>query len=78
MKRTLLAVGIAVLVSLMFVPYDNWGFWGWQGPQPFWIASENMSVREWRVMWSKFILQTIFAGVAAAVIVNLLPRKPRK
>jgi hypothetical protein len=79
MKRTLLAVGVAVLVSMMFVPCDQWGFWGWQGPQPFWIASEKSGyLLEWLYVSSKLILQTIFLAVAAAVIVNLFPRRPRK
>jgi hypothetical protein len=75
MKRTLLAVGIAVLLSLMFVPSNEWGFYGWRGPQPFWIGLEDMTPFELRVMWQKLILQTVFAGVAAAVIVNLFPRR---
>jgi hypothetical protein len=79
MKRTLLAVGIAVLVSMMFIPCDEWGFYGWRGPQPFWIAIDRMTyLNEWRLMWPKFILQTVFVAVLFAVIVNLLPRRPRR
>jgi len=68
MKRTLLAVGIAILVSMMAVPrrllhssnvVDSW--------LPLFSDGE--------IMWEMFILQTIFLAVLLAVIVNLFPRR---
>jgi hypothetical protein len=64
MRRTLLAIGIAVLVSMMLVPrgasmemYER---------LPFFVSSS------YAVAWPAFILQTIFVSVGAAVLVNLL------
>ena len=63
MRRTLLAIGIAVLASMMLVPrgpgmemYDRF---------PFFVSSS------YAVVWPAFILQTIFVSVGAAVLVNL-------
>jgi hypothetical protein len=63
MRRTLLALGIAVLVSMMLVPrgasmemYER---------LPFFVSSS------YPVAWPAFILQTIFICVGAAVLVNL-------
>jgi hypothetical protein len=63
MRRTLLAIGISVLVSMMLVPH---------GPGmdmydrlPFFASSS------YAVVWPAFILQTIFVSVGAAVLVNL-------
>ena len=63
MRRTLLAIGIAVLVSMMVVPrgasmemYER---------LPFFVSSS------YAVAWPAFILQTIFISVGAAVLVNL-------
>jgi hypothetical protein len=75
MKRTLLAVGIAILVSMMLVPRNS--FWYWS-PQ-----SHPVQLRAPFFMWwsdypadmTGFILQTVFAAVLFAVIANLLPRR---
>jgi hypothetical protein len=63
MRRTLLAIGIAVLMSMMLVPrgasmemYER---------LPFFVSSS------YAVAWPAFILQTIFVSVGAAVLVNL-------
>ena len=63
MRRTLLAIGIAVLVSMMLVPrgasmemYER---------LPFFVSSS------YAVAWPAFVLQTIFVSVGAAVLVNL-------
>jgi hypothetical protein len=63
MRRTLLAIGIAVLLSMMLVPrgaememYER---------LPFFVSSS------YPVAWPAFILQTIFVCVGAAVLVNL-------
>jgi hypothetical protein len=68
MRRTLLAIGIAVLVSMMLVPrgasmemYER---------LPFFVSSN------YAIAWPAFILQTIFVSVGAAVLVNL--RAPPK
>lgn len=82
MKRTLLAIGIAVLVSLMLVPYGSPDVHSMDMWLPFFISMnwlpESWNVRDDRIMWTPFILQTVFVAVAAAVIVNLFPRRPRK
>jgi len=73
MKRTLLAVGAAVLISMMLVPM-------WLAPgtiiRPFFFPS--LVCPSCEVLLTQFALQTAFAAVAAAVLVNLLPRKPKK
>jgi len=62
-RRTLLAIGIAVLASMMLVPrgtsmemYER---------LPFFVSSS------YAVAWPAFILQKIFVCVGAAVLVNL-------
>jgi hypothetical protein len=79
MKRTLLAVGVAVLVSLMFVPINYFGgscmlcvSYGGGVFAPF------FSAWEYRIAWGHFTRQTLFLSVLGAVLVNLLPRKPKK
>ena len=82
MKRTLLAVGVAVLISMMLVPEHDIHYFGVGSVQgmsdvmrhrPFFWTDPDC-----HVAWDYFALQTIFAATAAAVIVNLFPRKPRK
>ena len=63
MKRTLLAVGGTVLISVMFVPYN--GSYTWHGP--FFSTNEHRDP----IMWDSFILQTIFLAVLFAVLVNM-------
>jgi hypothetical protein len=76
MKLTLLAIGVAVLVSLMFVPDTDWPgcticvVVGDSGFTPFFLVT--------RIAWGQFTLQTIFLAVLGAVLVNLLPGKPKK
>src|SRR5262245_53246748 len=62
MKRTLLGVGIAVLLSLMLVPHG-----GTSGNHraPFWESSG------YPVLVTELIVQTIFFAVAAAIITNI-------
>ncbi len=77
MKRTLRAVGVAVLVSMMLVPVGDFEVRMWL---PFfydtgWLRQDTGG---WGIHWSPFILQTVFAAVAATVIANLFPRRPRK
>jgi hypothetical protein len=86
MKRTLLAVGVAVLASLLLVPQytgsrpNRQGIISFGGPweyehqiwrQPFFCLNHG-----WEIQWDLFALQTVFAAVAAAVIVNLIPHRP--
>jgi len=63
MRRTLLAIGISVLVSMMLVPRGA----GMEMYErlPFFVSSS------YAVAWPAFILQTIFVSVGAAVLVNL-------
>jgi hypothetical protein len=72
MKRTLLAVGIAALISTLCVPCYGIATYG----VPFFHKYCGYGIYE--ILWEKFILQTIFVAVAAAVIVNLFRRKPRR
>jgi hypothetical protein len=63
MRRTLLAIGISVLVSMMLVPRGA-GMEMYER-SPFFVSSS------YAVAWPAFILQTIFVSVGAAVLVNL-------
>jgi hypothetical protein len=79
MKRTLLAVGIAILVSMMLVPRNSFWYWYWPPHSPVQLrAPFFMWRRDYPVDITGFIWQTVFAAVLFAVIVNLLPRRPRK
>ena len=68
MKRTLLAVGIAVLVSMMFVPEACFRY-DWFYPQI--LANYQPFFRVGKIAWGTFALQTVFLAVLVAVIVNL-------
>jgi hypothetical protein len=70
MKRTLLAVGVAILASMMWIP----AFIPRMGHCRAWIFSID---RETTIYWSLMILQTVLVAVVAAVIVNLFRRKPK-
>lgn len=63
MRRTLLAIGISVLASMMLVPRGA----GMEMYErlPFFVSSS------YAVAWPALILQTIFVSVGAAVLVNL-------
>jgi hypothetical protein len=73
MRRTLLAVGIAVLLSAMATPwqarsYDTWNCWLVHHQcryQPFFL----LDARDRN--WPELGLQTVFLAVLAAVLVNL-------
>jgi hypothetical protein len=65
MKRTLLAVIIAILISLMVAPHKrSEGY----AHAPIFVASRQIDVKE-------LVLQTIFLAVLLAVTVNLQPRR---
>jgi hypothetical protein len=68
MKRTFLAAGVAVIISMLLMPmkWDTGTIM-----RPFFLLVNCPC----RVLWTPFALQTAFAAVAAAVIVNLLPRR---
>jgi hypothetical protein len=72
MKRTLLAVGVAILASMMWIPVHN----------PYSQSYERVIILElfggYDVQWGPMILQTIFVAVVFAVIVNLFPHRPRR
>jgi hypothetical protein len=83
MKRTLLAVGVAVLISLMFVPHrivsaqeildsslpaeSIWGHHKWL---PFYMIGWYNPEFD-HVLWTQFALQTVFLALLAAVLVNI-------
>jgi hypothetical protein len=75
MKRTLLAVGVAVLTSMMIIPrglvtvgrYGHVEEGDIQEFLPFFLQSQ----RHYEIMWHTFTLGTIFLIILAAVIVNL-------
>jgi hypothetical protein len=87
MRRTLLAVGFAVLVSMMLAPHGDKhgvsGFgpffydWSWFGASyywyPGWFGTRVCHIG--RVMIDVLILQTIFLAVLAAVLVNIRSRR---
>jgi len=70
MNRTLLAISIAVLISLMFAPHTGRGALRFANYAhgPFFIMPGQVDRKQ-------LVLQTIIIAVAAAVIVNLFPRK---
>jgi hypothetical protein len=76
MKRTLLAVGVAVLISMMLIPraycYPWFGHWILRCDAPTeWLPFFMESPNERPIHWPMFELQTVFAAVLAAVIVNI-------
>ena len=70
MKRTLLAIVVAVLVSLMIAPHKGVNFSRSEGNShaPIFVASSQIDV-------TQFVLQTLFLAFLLAVIVNLEPRR---
>jgi hypothetical protein len=78
LKRTLLAVGVAVLVSLLNVPWGN-HFGRVAGRYPFWVDASSGAYRDVPPV-TPLLLQTVFLATASAIIVNIRwwPRKTRK
>jgi hypothetical protein len=77
MRRTLLAVGIAALVSMLFAPHS--GYWGldiWGNEWgSYWWAYFPLFADTRHVLWRDFFAQTAFVAVLAAVLVNLRKRR---
>ncbi len=89
-RRTLFAVGIATLASMLFAPYQGgWNFLGnvfyVSNPEsgypyvPDWCGAWHWFPIFWiephnPVLWTNFIGQTAFLSVLAAVIVNIRKR----
>jgi peptidoglycan/LPS O-acetylase OafA/YrhL len=78
MSRTLLAVGVAALVSMLFTPHkDRWHWggkrWDWADSYRFPAFCVDVSYYGQRntILWSEFAAQTAFVAVLAAVIVNI-------
>jgi hypothetical protein len=80
MRRVLLAVGVAVLLSLMIVPYG--GHNRYDSGQSFYFREPFfLDHKGWPMVADQLILQTVFLGVLAAVIVNIRSwpcKKPRE
>ena len=85
MKRTLIAIGIAVILSLMFVPHggtsdhrswdeSHFGIPTDENMFPVVLPSGNLG-RDSPSYFTELIVQTTFLAVVAAVIVNLFPRR---
>jgi len=75
MKRTLLAVGLAVLVSMMVVPLGIGGHEPVRDYGPFFLSHfiyDAVGAYPAEIVWGSFILQTIFLAILFAVIVNFL------
>jgi hypothetical protein len=72
MRRTLLAVGFAVLASLLYVPEGcrASGVWRVCRHTPFWNAEH--------IMFVSLLVQTTFAAVATAIAVNTRWRTLRR
>jgi len=70
MKRTLLAVVIAVLISMLVAPHKGGNLLRSEGyaHAPLFVASSQIDVKQ-------LVLQTIFLALLLAVIVNLEPRR---
>jgi len=73
LKRTLLAITIAVLISLMFAPHRGRGLLRFAGYAhgPFFIMPSEIDGKQ-------LVLQTIFIAVVVALIVNILSWRRRK
>jgi hypothetical protein len=73
MNRTLLAISIAVLISLMFAPHTGRGLLRFANYAhgPFFITPSQVDRKQ-------LVLQTIIIAIAAVVIVNLFPRRTKK
>jgi len=80
MKRTLLAVGVAVLVSLMLVPQLTWdpkkvGITSfpnsWEVDHQVWRQPVFCLNPNWETQWNVFALQTAFFVILATVVVNI-------
>jgi hypothetical protein len=69
MNRTLLAISIAVLISLMLAPQTGRGALRFANYAhgPFFIMPSQVDRKQ-------LVLQTIIIAVASAVTVNLFPR----
>lgn len=69
MNRTLLAISVAILISLMLAPHTGRGALRFANYAhgPFFIMPSQVDRKQ-------LVLQTIIIAVAAAVIVNLFPR----
>ena len=88
MKRTLLAVRVAVLISMMLVPQFTGSraykggatyFGGeWQAEHEIWRQPVFYLEPSWDIEWDLFALQTAFAAVVAAVLVNIPWRRNKK
>jgi hypothetical protein len=70
LKRTLLAIIFAVLVSLMVAPHGGGNLLRSEGcaHAPIFVASSQIDVKQ-------LVLQTIFLAVLLAVTVNLQPSR---
>lgn len=86
MRRTLLAVGVAVLVSMLFTPHEHeWDLaheydWARTGKffPVFWIDASHYGYgKRNTILWSEFAGQNAFVAVLAAVLVNLRQKKAR-
>jgi hypothetical protein len=62
-KRTLLAIAVAVLISMMLVPDFQRVAHGQFRFAPFFLVEE--------ILWGQFILEMIFLSVLAVVLVNV-------
>jgi hypothetical protein len=73
LKRTLLAIEFAILLSLMVAPHRGRGLFrfGSYVHGPFLIAVRDIAVKQ-------LVLQTIFIAVLFALIVNIPWRRPKK
>jgi hypothetical protein len=84
MKRTLLAIGFAVLASMLFTPHER-GLTYLQAYTPEWCPRISLrwfpiflvdtywygAVQQNSILWPNFVGQTAFVAVLAAVLVNL-------
>jgi hypothetical protein len=91
MRRTFLAVGLAVLTSMLFAPHQQ--YWHSLGAVareaggtyyvPDWCTGWYWFPVFWRdgsnpILWGNFFGQTAFIAVFAAVVVNLRKSRTRQ
>jgi hypothetical protein len=73
LKRTLLAIFLAVMLSLILAPHSGRGLLRFMGYAhgPFFTTPSYIDGKQ-------LLLQTIFLAVLFAMVVNLFRRRPRK
>ena len=85
MRRTLLAVGVVTLISILFAPHKHNWYWGhkhydWADHDrfPAFVVDNGYYYGDNPVQWDAFAAQSVFAAVVAALLVNIRWRRTPK